>query len=190
MSLTPRDRRTLALGATIIGALVISARVLPAWRRWQTSAQAAAHDAALAIARSRSQLLGRREVHDSLVVRRARLVALRGEWLEGDTPAAAGAELAGEVSNAGERAGVTVGAMDIRVDSGAGSAFWPVRVQTSATGDIQGIVNLLAGIESDRIDLSIRTLSIDAANVAAPPNQPEILRADFIVEAPWRRAHE
>ena len=185
--LTTRDRRTLVLGITIIAAIVVSARVVPAWRRWQVNEQRAADVAALGLARSRAELVGQRAAHDSLAARTSRLDSLRAAWLDGDTPAAAGAALAGEVSSAGERARVTIGALDIRVDSVGGAVFVPVRVQATATGDIQGIVNFLADIEGDRVNLSIRALSINAADAAAPTNTAELLRADLTIEGPWRR---
>ena len=186
-TLSTRDRRALLLGITIIAAIVVSARVLPAWRRWQVNEQSAADAAALGLARSRAELLGQRAAHDSLAARWARLNSVRDEWLVGYTPAAAGAALAGDVSNAGERAGVTIGALDIRVDSVGDAVILPVRVQATATGDIQGIVSFLAAIESNRVVLSIRALSIDAADAAAPTNAAEVLRADLTIEGPWRR---
>lgn len=186
-TLSTRDRRALLLGSAIIAAIVVSARVLPAWRRWQVNEQSAADAAARGLARSRAELLGQHAAHDSLAARKARLDSLRAAWLDGDTPAAAGAALAGEVSSAGERAGVTIGALDIRVDTAGGAVFLPVRVQATATGDIQGIVSFLAAIESDRVVLSIRALSINAADAAASPTTPEVLRADLTIEGPWRR---
>lgn len=189
-ALSTRDRRALILGVSTIAAIVVAARVLPAWRRWETTAQTSADAAAVGLARSRADILGQRVARDSLGARRARLDSLRTAWLDGDTPAAAGAALAGRVSREGERAGVTIGALDIRVDTAGDGVFIPVRVQATATGDIQGIANFLAGLETDRVDLSIRALSIDAADGAAAANQPELLKADLTIEGPWRRGSQ
>lgn len=186
-ALSPRDRRALLLGVSIIGVIMVAGRVVPAWRRWQATAVDAAHATTLSLAHSRAEIIEQRVVDDSLVARKARLTALRASWLEGDTPAAAAAALAGEISGAGGRAGVTIGALDIRLDSSA-NLFMPVRVHATAVGDIDGVAKLLAAIEGDRVALSIRALSIDAADPAAPPNQPEVLRTELTVEATWRRA--
>lgn len=186
-SLSPRDRRAVMLGVTVIGTIIVAGRVVPAWHRWQAASIDAANATRLWLAHSRAEISQQRFVHDSLVARKARLTALRSTWLEGDTPAAAAAALAGEISGAGGRAGVTIGALDIRIDSGAARSM-PVRVHATAVGDIQGVAKLLAAIEGDRVVLAIRALSIDAADPAAPSNQPEVLRTELTVEATWRRA--
>ncbi|HEX5180127.1 MAG TPA: GspMb/PilO family protein [Gemmatimonadaceae bacterium] len=131
--------------------------------------------------------MDQRAVHDSLVARSTRLAALRSTWLDGDTPAAAGAALAAAISSVGERTGVTIGALDIRVDSGASQAFVPVRIHATAVGDIQGLGSFVAGLEGGALALTIRALSIDAADGAAPPNRAEVLNAELTVESPWRR---
>lgn len=188
LSLTPRDRRALLVGVTVMGAIVVGGRALPAWRHWQATARTDAAAATLELARSRVDILGQRSARDSLAARKKRLDALHSAWLDGDTPAAAGAALAGAISSAGQHAGVGIGALDIRVDSASASVFAPVRVHATAVGDIQGIVNFLTGIEADRAYVSVRALSIDAADPAAAANRPEVLRAELTVEAPWRRA--
>jgi len=187
LTLTARDRRTLTLGVTVIGALLLGGRGLPAWRHWQRSSLALADGAALALAAQRAALVNQRTARDSLAARRKRLETLRSTWLDGDTPAAAGAALAGTISSVGERAGVTVNTLDIRVDSSFLQPFVPVRVHAIVVGDITGVANVLAGLEGGRLALSIRDLSIDATDAAALPNQPEVLRAELTVEAPWAK---
>lgn len=187
LTMSPRDRRALLIGTVVIGALVIGGRGIPAWRRWQQHSQAMADAAAIELERQQAALIDQGAARDSLAARRKRFESLRSTWLDGDTPAAAGAALAGEISTAGEHAGVTVGALDIRIDSASSQPFVPVRVHATATGDIQGIVNLLAGIEGARLAMAVRTLSIDAADPAPAPNRAEVLRVELIVEGPWHR---
>jgi hypothetical protein len=187
VTLTARDRRALALGTLVIGGLLIGGRGIPAWRRWEQTAFARADAAAVELAHQQAALVDQRAAHDSLIVRRKRLEALRSTWLDGDTPAAAGAALASVISSAGERAGVTIGALDIRVDSASVEPFVPIYVHATTTGDIQGIASLLAALEGGRLAIAIRAFSVDAADPAAPPNRAEVLRADLTVEGPWHK---
>ena len=184
---TLRDRRTLALGTIVISGLLIGGRGIPAWRHWEQAAFARADGAAAELARQRAALVNERAMHDSLIARRKRLDALRSTWLDGDTPAGAGAALASAISNASERAQVTIGALDIRVDSSSSATLVPVYVHATATGDVQGIANLLAALESGPVAVAIRGFSLDAADPGAPPNRAEVLRADLTVEGPWHR---
>ncbi|MGH7649039.1 MAG: type II secretion system protein GspM [Gemmatimonadaceae bacterium] len=187
LTMSPRDRRALQIGALVIGALLIGGRGIPAWLRWEHHAQSIAGAAALDLARQQAALIDQGAARDSLAARRKRFESLRSTWLDGDTPAAAGAELAGQISSAGEHAGVTVGALDIRVDSTSSQPFVPVRVHATATGDIQGIASLVAGIEGARLAIAVRTLSIDAADPAPLPNRAEVLRVELTVEGSWQR---
>ena len=185
-TLSPRDRRALAIGVVSIGCLVIVGRVVPAWRDWQQTVVASASDAARTAARDEVLARNARAIHDSLAVRRARLTALAPTWLTGDSPAAAGAGLAAIITRAATGAAMTLGTLDIHTDSAVQSSFIPVHVRASVSGDIQGLATLLATLDRGPVELNVAALDVQAGDPAAPPTRAEVLRADLTIEALWR----
>lgn len=184
-ALSPRDRRALVIGIVSIGGLVIVGRIAPAWRAWEHATVASAGLAARSAARD--QLLARnaRAIHDSLGARKARLTALAPTWLDGDSPAAAGAGLAALVTRAATDAAMTLGAVDIRTDSVGRSAFVPVQVRVSVSGDIQGLGTLLAALDRGPVALRVASLAVQGGEPAAPAQRPELLHADLTIDALW-----
>ncbi len=187
--LSPRDRRTLLVGAASIGGLLFVGRALPAWLRWQAEAIQSARSASAAWARDRMLALHSRAMHDSLVVRRTRLSALSPTWLSGDSPAAASARLAGLVTRAATDAAMTLGALDLRTDSVGHEPFVPVHVRVSVTGDVQGLATFLAALDHGPCALTVRWLDVQAGDPAAGAQRPEVLHADLSIDALWRPAH-
>lgn len=185
-SLSARERRMVIVGAASIGGLLFVGRALPAWRRWQADAIASAQSASATAARDRILLSNARAIHDSLVVRRARLNAQAPEWISGDSPAAASAGLAALVTRDGTAAGVTLGALDLRTDSVGHASFVPVHVRASITGDVQGLATFLAALDRGPSVLTVRSLDLQAGDPAAPAQRPEVLHADLVIDALWR----
>ncbi|HKV50234.1 MAG TPA: GspMb/PilO family protein [Gemmatimonadaceae bacterium] len=189
-ALSPRDRRTLLIGAVSIGGLLFVARVLPAWRRWQVDVVASAQSASATTARDRKLALNARAIHDSLVARRTRLAALAPAWLLGDSPAAASAELAQLVTRAATDAAMTLGALDLRTDSVGHELFVPVHVRLSVTGDVQGLATFLAALDRGPGALNVRSLDVQAGDPNASAQRPEVLHADLVIDALWRRVND
>ncbi|MGH7649082.1 MAG: GspMb/PilO family protein, partial [Gemmatimonadaceae bacterium] len=159
-TLSPRDRRALIVGVTSIGGLMFVGRAVPAWRGWQRAAVASASTAASSAARDQVLARGGRAIHDSLVARRGRLAALAPDWLVGDSPASAGAELAAIVTRAATDAALTLGALDIRTDSVAHGPFVPVHVRVSVTGDVQGVATFLGALDRGPCALNVASLDV------------------------------
>ena len=184
-SLSARDRRTLVIGALSIGGLVVVGRGVPAWRAWEHRAIASAAAAARATARDQALTRNARAIHDSLAARRARFTALAPTWLSGDSPAAAGAGLAAVITRAATNAAVALGTLDIHTDSAGQAPFVPLRVRVSVSGDIQGLATLLAALDRGPVATNVASLDVQGGDPAAAPQRPEILHADFTIDALW-----
>lgn len=182
-SLTGRDRRALITGAVVIITLTALARGLPAWRHWTRTARTRAAIAAADVARAESRLRIQHQLTDSLDVRGKRLIAFAPALLNGATTASAGATLAGLVSGAAT-ASLHVDAVQLLParDSASSSTFRRVAVRVDATGDVRGVVRMLAALERGPTLLAIRALGIEQAEPAAPPDHPEALHVTLTVE--------
>jgi hypothetical protein len=184
-ALSPRDRRALVIGIASIGGLVVVGRVVPAWRVWETATVSSASEAARSAARDQVLARNARAIHDSLAARKGRLTALAPSWLEGDSPAAAGAGLAALVTRAATDAAMTLGTVDIRTDSVGHEAFVPVHVRLSLNGDIQGLATMLAALDRGPVAMRVASLAVQGGDPAAPAQRPEILHADLTIDALW-----
>lgn len=185
LALAPRDQRTLRIGATVIVTLVALARGVPALQQWAREARSAAVSTSADLARATARVRLRRALGDSLAARNRRFLALAPALLSGDTPASAGATLAGLVSGAAAAAGVRLGAVQIhapRADAAQRDAFTRIIAETDATGDVHGLAQLLALLERGPILLAVRTFAVTQAEPAAPADRMEVLHATLIVE--------
>lgn len=180
--LSERDRRTLVMGALTVAGLVVVARGLPAWRRWDADTRASAREMATEAARAESTVRQLPAALDSLQARRGRYVALGRGLLEGGSTAAAGASLASLVSGAAARAGVQIGSVQVRPDSAGAGTFMRIAVRAEGTGDLPAITRMLEMLEGGRTLLAVRELSITQPNPGGPPEQPEALRVELAVE--------
>jgi hypothetical protein len=180
--MSPRDRRALAVGVISIGSLVTLSRGLPAWRGWQQAAQEDVTAATTDLARAHSLLSMSSAIDDSLAARNDRFLALAPALLGGESPAAAGATLAGLVSGAAATSGVRLGAVQIRPDTVSSDTFTRISVRADATGDISGVTKMLTTLERGPTLLAIRALSIDQSEPAATSDRMEALRVTIVVE--------
>jgi hypothetical protein len=180
--LSPRDRRTLVVGAAVVAALVLLARGLPAWRRWDADARASAAEMAGEAERAERGARQLPAALDSLQARRTRFVALGSAALDGGSPAAAGASLAGLVSSAAMRAGVRMGSVQVRTDSVGAGTFVRVGVRADGTGDLPAITRMLQLLEGAPERLAIREIAITQPNPGGPAEQPEALRLELAID--------
>jgi hypothetical protein len=172
----------LLVGAVTVFTMVALSRGLPAWSSWQRRVREDARVSRTEAARAQALLGIGRAVEDSLAVRDERFVALAPKLLGGESPAAAGATLAGLVSGAAASSGVRVGAVQIRPDTTSTGAFTRVSVRADATGDIRGVTKLLSTLERGPALLAIRSFSIDQPEPAASSDRMEALRVTLEVE--------
>lgn len=181
--LSPHDRRTLAAGALAIGAILLLARGLPAWRAWDAGARASAAEMASEAAAAERTVRLFPAALDSLEARRARLVQIGSGVLQGGSAAASGAELASLVSGAAARAGVQLGAVQLRADTAAAGTFRRVAVRVDGSGDLPSLLRLLSVLEGAPELLAVREIAIQQPHAGGPAEHPESLRLEMTVEA-------
>ncbi len=184
--LTPRDRRAVVLGASLV-ALALALRAVPAAARWNSRVHARADAVALELARGRELVAANPELRDSLAARAGRLVALAPRLVPGTTAEQAQAELAGIVIGAATRAQVRVARQESRADSATG-LFVRVAMRIEAEGDVAGVTRWLAALEEQDPTLTVNDLSMRASDPTAPPQQAERLRVEATV-AGWASPH-
>lgn len=182
LQISTRERRTLAIGAFLMGAFLASAKGMPAWLAWQREARSSAAEMHHEATRAERSLHGLRETLDTLEQRQQRLAALAPTLVGGDSPATAAAALASLVSGAAVQAAVRLGATSIYVDSAHSGVFTRVGVRGEATGDVRGLAKMLAALEQGPKMLAVRELSVSQPDPAAGAGQPEVLRIEFVVE--------
>lgn len=180
--LSTRDRRTVALGAAVIVALVFLSRGLPALREWHNESVAEAKELTTEEHRAESSVRNEAVVRDSQSRRGARYLALAPRLVAGSTPSAAAGTLASFVSGSATLAGVRMGAVTVRHDSTKGGTFTRIVVRASGTGDVRGVTALLRTLESGPVLLRVRELSVTQPEPAAGNDRPESLRLELVVE--------
>jgi hypothetical protein len=100
LALSDRDRRALYVGFMSVSILIVLARGVPLWLAWTRAAQDDARAATMELARADALLSSRRMLADSLSARGGRLVSVMPVFLAGTNSEAAGATLAGVISQA------------------------------------------------------------------------------------------
>jgi len=181
-TLAPRDRRALLVGVVTIGSLVIGLRSVPAWWRWRGNVRATAAEAIAQDRRVSTVVAGFSKSVDTLAVRVARFRGMGPAFLTGATPAEAASTLAAVVGEIARTSFVRVDAMQLHVDTIAGSDLPRVRLEAQATADIAGLAAFLRGLEKGPTLLAVRRLSVRPQSVEAPANQVESLAVQFTVE--------
>lgn len=182
LSLSARDRRTLMLGGVTIVTLLMISRGIPAWIRWERHLR---DDATTATAEA---LASQRAVRTAPQISRLSQTleqeyqGLAPAFLEGEHTAAAGATLISRVNAAAEGAGVRLGALAVEADSSAEHGITVVRVHGDGASDVAGVARFLATLEGGAPILSIRDLSLEAADPHVPNEQPETIRINFVIE--------
>jgi hypothetical protein len=182
LALSPRDARVLRLGGAAIVLLLVFARGLPAWRRWDVEArddvrrQRGREVAVVAAIRGLPAAL------DSAEARRDRLGALAPSLLDGESAAAAGATLASILTGGAARAGVRLGAVQVQPDTASAGTFTRVAVHADATGDLEGITELLRYLEAAPELLVVRDLSITQPDAGGAPDRPESLQLELTLQ--------
>ena len=181
-SLSLRERRIVLGGCILLVLGVLVTRVIPGWMDWTHRSRNAASVAVLDLNRARAAVAALPELRDSLVARNGRYVALAPIIVSGDTPGTAAASLASLVSGTVAAAGLQMGAIQARVDTTRSAMFGRPTVRGDARGDVRGLVRFLEDIEQHPTLMSVRQLSVSQPEPGAPPDRPEALRIEFVIE--------
>lgn len=182
IAISRRDRRVLAIGAGVIALLLLVSRGVPAWRRWDADARTGAAELLRDEAEARTQVRILPALVDSAEARRNRLSRLAPSLLDGESAASAGATLASILTGAAARAGVRLGSVQVAADTASASTFTRVSVRADATGDLQGITEMLQSLETAPELLAVRELSITQPDVGGSPDRPESLQVDLTIQ--------
>jgi hypothetical protein len=192
MMMSPRDRRMLIIGGTVIASLIVLSKGVPAWRDWVTEARSGAAEQVRAASEADGLVAHAKAMRDTLAARNARYVALAPALVAGHTPAEASATLASLVSGAASASGVKLGAVQLRpvADTGARRAFVRVSVHADVVGDIRGVTTMLASLERGPARLRVRDLTVTQPDPASPADRVEALKSDFTVEGLAMARHQ
>ena len=177
-----RDRRALTIGAGVIAIVLLASRGVPAMIAWQRERNRDADARQEKLDRAMAAISRVGAVRDSIGARGERIVALAPVLVAGDTPASASASLAELMSGAAELSNVKLGALQLHADTSSRDAFVRVGVHGEATGDVTGIMSMLASLESGPTLLAVRELSITQPEPSAPADHMETLHVELTVE--------
>jgi|SRR5882672_572887 len=181
--MTPRDRRAVRLGVIAVGVAFAVFRVAP-WAVGtvhEASQRVAAERAALA--ETRALITAAPGLEDSLTHLTRRVASLASRFLQGESSAAAQADLANRVTVLAERSHLTVDRIVPVADSLVRSdgALHRVTVQASLSGDLAELIDLLDTMGKEVAVLTPAAVRLTAADPAAPVTQAEVIRADLTV---------
>ena len=188
LALSARDRRALTLGGATLALLLALGRGLPVLLRWRADAAASAAELSAEAARAGRSVRALGAARDSLAARRLRLAALDSAFLEGATPAAAGAHLAELVAESAAAVDATLGVVQVRPDTAAPGPFTRIGVRAGVSGSLESIALFLATLEEGPALLAVRELSIAQPEPGIAPARQETLRAEVLVEGLARNA--
>jgi len=184
LALEPRERRTIAISATVLGIAVLFAYgILPFARRWSaredliaTRAEQVARLRWLATHEAALRRVAAERIARSGSVERPRLLA-------GRSPALAAASLQTLVQGYADEAGVTVRELNVAgsPDSVATGTAAAIPATVSAIGDIWGVSSFLSRIQYGTTLIDIREIGV-APN---PALRGELLQLSLVLRAPY-----
>ena len=177
-----RDRRTLAVGVSVIATLFAIARGVPAAREWERAQRSSAESATEQLARTRAGLKALPTLRDSLRARLNRLSALDSMLATGTSATAAAAGLAAMLEDLSAEDGLKIVALQIRPDTLVVRSLAQVAVRITGTSDVNGLAAFLRDIEGSERTLVVRELSVSQPEPVAPESKPEALRIEMLVE--------
>jgi hypothetical protein len=184
--LSARDRRTLLRGGVAVVLLLFAGRVVPAVRRWSDDRRA------IAELRQRENTRASRIAGDAaatrrlLAIARQRLVAYDSALLDAPTYTRASTTLAALVREAAEQTETRVGALELRADTTGTGPLARVSVRATVTGDLMSLALFIESLEAGPRLLAVRDLSIVQPEPSLPPERPETLQAEVLVEGVFR----
>ena len=183
LTLSERDRRTIAVGATCILFMILVAKVLPAERRWDTHVEMRVAVLEREVADARSMMSRETATRDAVAKRTRALRMLEAGLLRAETKSGGETSLAALVSTAAATAGIKLDGLSLDSDAGDNGRIRTASVTGGATGDIQGLAMFLGALESTQARLAVRALSVTQSDVASPETRAEALRLEFTVQA-------
>jgi hypothetical protein len=181
-SLSPRERRVVKVGVTVVALALVVGRVVPAWIAWVGAERERAAHATERLDEAREAVRNLDSARDTLRARNERYLALAPVLVGGPSAASAGASLAVLVSGNAAAAGLELGTLRVTTDTARETVFARIAVRGDARGDIRGATAMLLALERGPVLLSVRQLSISQLDVGAPSDRAESLRLELVIE--------
>jgi hypothetical protein len=143
--------------------------------------RARAEVALVELQRSRELVAEEPLAREALADRARELLAWAPRLVAGATQAEALAELSSYVSGLAAQHRVRLVRLDPSRDSVVGP-FAQLALRLEAQGDVRGMAGWLAALEEGERLLAVREISLSATEPAGPASQPEVLRAELLIE--------
>lgn len=179
--MTPRDRRALIWGGSVVLAAVLVLRVVPWTVRSALAAETALREQSALLARARADLADASALRDSAVQLGQALVGLAPKILSGNTVADAVADLSGRVNLAASGHQAKLERVDPVPDSTVAGRLHRVTLRTAFECDVRGLVGVLQTLAFGRAALVVRDLRVTTVDIASPEKSPEVLRVELTV---------
>lgn len=188
LSVGRRDRRTLAIGVIVCGAIVGAGRGVPALRAWQSERLAAAAEAEQRLASAEAAVSMALSIEGNAGRAKQRASEDDSALIHAITPPAAGVVLAAMLSDCADSTGFAISSESVRGDTGFTRGFARTRVRLSGTADIRALTRFLAKVEGSAQLLAVRDLTVSQSDPGAGEDRPESLRIEVVIEALVRPA--
>jgi hypothetical protein len=182
-----RDRRTLAFGIVVCGAIVGAGRGVPFLRAREATRLAAAAEAEQRLGAASAAAEMAASIEGGADRARRQAAAADSALIGGATPAAAAAALALILSDRADSTGVAVTSESVKADTGFTYGFARARVRLTASADVRGLTRFLARVEGSAHLLAVREMTLSQTDPGAGDDRPENLRIELVVEALVRR---
>ncbi len=174
---TPRERRALALGGTILLGAWVLVRLVPLGLQRLDLGRARVAQLEAAASRAQAAIAGEAAARSRLREQAAHLLGYAPRLFAAPDQPEAAAELAALVTGTAALRAVRITRQDAVVDSTSG-LFRPLRLRVEAVGDIRGVAAWLADLEEGDKLVRVTDLVISAVDAGAPPAQAEQLRIE------------
>jgi type II secretory pathway component PulM len=179
--LEPRERRVVVWGASLVAAVVLATRVVPAAVRAERAlSERAAMDSGR-LSRMRDELRAMPALEDSARRLAAALPALAPRLLAGSAGGEALADLASRVRATAEAIRVRMDAVTPLPDSLRAGDLARVRVRVAGEGDTRGLVAWLAAMEQSSVVTGVEEMRFLPTHPDAPRSAPEVIRVEGVL---------
>ncbi len=182
LDLSPRDRRTLIVGALVLLPLFLGGKALPVALEWQHRQTTDAATMVRKVVELRASLRSLPTLRDTLIARRERVTRVDSLLLMSGSLASAAAELASLVESLADSSRIKIGYLQLKVDTGSRVPIAAIGVRLNGMSDVGGLASFVRAVEEGVRPLIVRELSVVPADPAGSDAKPEVLRVDLLVE--------
>jgi hypothetical protein len=183
MSLQTRDVRALVIGLAVMGGLLVGAKGFPFLRTRLEIAVASRQGTERTHLRERWLIEVAPEAARLRAASSERRATLERIAFPGGTPAEAAASAGMMLEQHAQRAGVRVISTSPTADTSFTVPYPRLAVRAYATADVQGVLQLLAALESSTPRLIVREFTVTQPEPSASQRTPENLRVELVLEA-------